>query len=107
MAFSRTKPFIPAPQTTDLRTIVEAIRNIFRLRLDAAGEVTLAINVATTVVADLRVGINSGIVLMPVTANAAVEVGTIYVSSTGSETFTLTHANNATADRTFRYIVMG
>lgn len=109
MTLTRALPPVPAPGTMDLRVIVSAIRNIFRLRLDAVGEVTLTINVASTVVTDIRVGTNSAVVLVPMTAVAATEVGngTIYVSTVASETFTLTHANSATAGRTFRYIVMG
>lgn len=109
MTIVRTKPAIPAPDTVNVRQIVAAIRDIFRLRLDAAGEVTLTINVASTAVTDIRVGTNSAVVLQPVTAVAATEQGngTVYVSATANGSFTVTHANNATAGRTFRYIVMG
>jgi hypothetical protein len=42
---------------------------------------------------------------MPTTANAAAEIGngTIYVSSRGKQTATITHANNSQTDRTFAY----
>lgn len=109
MPLVRTKPQIPIPGTSDLRQIVESIRSIFRLRLDAAGEVTLTINVATTTVTDIRVGVNSVVVLQPMAAVSATEQGngTIYVSSVANGSFVITHANNATAGRIFRYIVMG
>lgn len=109
MALVRTLPQVPSPDTSDIRVIVNAIRNIFQRRLDAAGEVTLTASVASTAVTDNRVGTNSAVVIVPMTASAASEVGggTIYVSAVASGSFTLTHANNATADRTFRYIVMG
>lgn len=109
MTLVRTLPQVPSPDTSDIRVIVNAIRNIFQRRLDAAGEITLTVSVASTAVTDNRVGTNSAVVIVPMTASAAAEVGngTIYVSTVASGSFTLTHANNATADRTFRYIVMG
>lgn len=108
MAITRTRPYIPPLTATSLRLALEAIRNIFLLRLDAVGELTLTPNVASTAVADIRVTVNSAVVLTPVTASAATELGngTAYVT-VANESFTVTHANNATADRTFRYIVMG
>ena len=47
--------------------------------------------------------------LQAVTANAAAEVGagTIYVSAKAQGSFTVTHANSATADRTFAYRIGG
>lgn len=73
------------------------------------GSVTLTDSSATTVVADLRVGVHSVIVFMPTTANAAAEVGAggMYISSRGDSTFTITHANNAQTDRDFEYVVVG
>lgn len=78
-------------------------------RLNNVGTITLAINAATTVVTDQRTGANSFIGFMPTTANAATELGngTLYISSQGKQTFTITHANNAQADRTFTYCTLG
>ena len=46
---------------------------------------------------------------MPQTANASSEMasGGMYVSSRGKQTFTITHPNNANADKTFGYVVLG
>lgn len=73
------------------------------------GELTLTANQATTEVADKRAGINTVPVLIATTANAAAEIGngTLYLSASGKQTFTLTHANNAQTDRTFKYIIVG
>lgn len=73
------------------------------------GSVTLTASVASTAVTDYRVGINTVILFEPTTANAAAEIGngTMYVSSKGKQTFTITHANNAQVDRTFNYAVIG
>ncbi len=74
-------------------------------KLRSTGSVTLTAGQATTVVADRRVGIDSVIVFSPMTANAAGE--TMYVSATGAGTFTITHQNAASTDRTFNYIIIG
>lgn len=71
------------------------------------GTVTLVALAATTTVSDARAGVNSFIGFMPTTANAALEATTLYVSTRGKQTFTITHANNATADRTFVYAILG
>lgn len=78
-------------------------------RTNNVNNITLTENVATTVVTDARVGADSVILFMPKTANAAAEVGagTMYVSSRGKETFTITHANNAQTDRDFEYAIIG
>jgi len=75
--------------------------------------VTLTASVATTVVtlAEGRLGEDTVILFTPTTANAAAEVGAggLYVSSRAvlSNQFTITHANNAQADRTFNYVLVG
>jgi hypothetical protein len=47
--------------------------------------------------------------LSPLTVHAAAELGngTIYVSAVANGAFTLTHANNVQADRTFGFVAMG
>lgn len=69
------------------------------------GTVTLTANAATTTLTDVRLTASSVITLMPTTANASAEIGagTIYIGTTAIGSATITHANNAQADRTFRY----
>ena len=85
------------------------VREAHQGHLANTGTVTLSINSATTVVPDYRFGPNSFIGFMPTTANAATELGngTLYVSTRGKQTATITHANNAQADRTFTYAILG
>ncbi len=73
------------------------------------GLVTLISGTAATVVNDARAGAFSFIGFMPTTANAAMELGngTLYVAMQGKQTFTITHANGASGDRTFRYCILG
>lgn len=73
------------------------------------GTLTLRTGTAATVVSDLRIGSNSWVGFMPRTANAAAELGagTLYVSSQSKQAFTIAHANNAQADRTYLYAILG
>jgi hypothetical protein len=77
--------------------------------LNNTAVVTLTANAGSTTVTERRAGEFSFIGFMPTTANAAAELGngTLYVSAQGKQTFTITHANNAQADRTFTYCILG
>lgn len=72
-----------------------------------AGLITLTASSTTTVVTDLRAGVDSVITFMPKTANAASALSGLYVSSRGKGTFTITHASTATTDRDFEYALHG
>jgi hypothetical protein len=54
-------------------------------------------------------GSGSTLLLTPATAPAAAEVGngTLYVSTVANGSFTVTHANNSQAVRTFLYAALG
>lgn len=70
-----------------------------------SGTVTLTASVASTTLTDTRITASSVITLMPTTANASAEIGagTIFIGTTAIGSATITHANNAQVDRTFRY----
>ena len=91
------------------RRVSQACAQLGDGRSNAMGAITLTANQATTVVADRRVGTDTVISFMPKTANAAAEVGAggLYISSRGTGTFTITHANNAQTDRDFEYALQG
>lgn len=78
---------------------------INRQRIISVGSVTLTAGGTTTVVPNLGASAQTYPFFVPLTANAAAEIGagTMYVSSRGFRTFTITHANNAQVDRTFGY----
>lgn len=78
-----------------------------RLRGPAVGEVTLTLNAASTKVANAAMRPTSVVVFTPLHANAAAEIGggTMYVSAKATGSFTITHANSATASRTFDYSI--
>jgi hypothetical protein len=96
-------------EAIDPREISLVVNNILAGKLNSTGTVTLTANAATTVVADDRAGYESVILFMPKTTAAASEHagGTMYVSSRGKQTFTVTHANTASATRSFDYIIIG
>ena len=73
------------------------------------GTVTLTANVASMSVVDARAGVASFIGFTPTTANGASEMaaGTLYLKARGKQVFTLKIANNATADRSFVYCILG
>lgn len=98
-----------APEGGQPREVASVVNQIIRGGSNANGTVTLTPGAATTVVDKVGMGDQATILFSPMTANAALEqaAGTMFVSAIGPETFTITHANNAQADRTFRYLAIG
>lgn len=88
------------------RRLADAVNGAIDGRTNNAGLLTITASQTTTAITDSRVGIDSVILLSPLTANAAAAIGTTYVSARGDSTFTLTHANNAQTDRDFAYAVV-
>src|SRR5262249_25520693 len=93
----------------DARQVAAVVNRLSQGKLNCSGFVTLAFGAASTAVSDPRATAASIVLLMPTTANAAAEMGngTLYVAARAKGTFTLAHANNAQADRTFGYAVIG
>lgn len=103
--------YVPSTDEKDLRKVILAVQQLAAGRSNAVGTVTLTANSATTVVTT-RTGTcapGSMPILIPTTASAATEfgAGTWRISSVGIDTFTITHVNSATADRTFLYALLG
>jgi len=85
----------------------QALRDLFAGRSNAVGTVTLTANAASTVVTAINCGKDSKVFLFPKTANAAAIVAATYVSAVANGTFTVTHTNSATADKTFFWVALG
>lgn len=102
---------MPAAVRQHAREIASSVRLAMQGKINATGTVTLTANAATTVLTDSRLNRVCAILFDPTTANAAAELaaGTLYVltANRNDGAFTLTHANAATTDRTFRYLVIG
>ena len=94
-----------------LRRIARVVNNLLIGKANAGGTLTLTANVASTTLTDARLGFESALHLIPTTANAATELGngTLRISETSrvNGSVVITHANNAQADRTFRFTIMG
>ena len=86
-----------------------AIQSLFNGRSNAAGKVTLVAGAASTVVSAPNCAAQCSVFLFPATAHAAAELaaGGCYVSTVGKQQFTVTHANNVQADRTFFFVCIG
>jgi hypothetical protein len=93
----------------DHRRVNTAVNELAKGRSNAVGAVTLAPGVATTTVPAKNCGAGSVVLLSPLTAHAAAEIGngTLFVSAVANGSFTLAHANNAQNDRTFGYVCLG
>lgn len=89
------------------RRLVDAAYQLVEGRHNAFGTLTLRANQVTTTVDHPNMSVDSTVSLSPRTANAAAAVATTYVSAKANGSFTLTHANNAQADKTFDYTVTG
>ena len=101
--------YVPGITETDLKKIVLALQHLAAGRSNAVGSVTLATGSATTTVTTANCALGSTPILTPASASAATDVGsgTMYVSAVANGSFTITHANSATAGRTFLYAILG
>jgi hypothetical protein len=87
--------------------ISTTINEVLKGRANNTGTLTLEDGVTTTVVEDNLFQSDMVPLLMPTTANAAGALATTYVSARANGSFTLTHANAGTTDRTFLYARWG
>lgn len=98
--------YVPGTQERDLSKFAISLQQIAAGRSNAVGTVTLRANENTTTVNDVNCAAGSAITLTPTTANAAAALGSSYVAS-DNKSFTITHASNSQADRTFYYAIQG
>ena|SRR5579859_8144551 len=97
------------PTGEDPRGVAEVLNRLVDGKINSVSSVTLAANAASTTLSDIYVGGGSFIGLMPMTANAAAELGngTLYFSTPAKQAVVINHANNAQVDRTYTYVVLG
>ena len=100
-----------ADVTSYARRLWDALHALRLGKLEAVQELTLTANAATTTFYRLGVSPQTGITFDAKSANAAAELaaGTMYVRTAdrNNDSFVITHANNAQADRTFHVITIG
>lgn len=101
--------YVPSRDEKDLSKIILSLQELAAGRSNGVGEFTLATGAATTTVSDNNCAVGSTVIPVPMTANAATEIGngTMYLFSVANKSFTFAHANSATANRTFRYAIVG
>lgn len=94
---------------SDLPTIRKAVRAIGRGEQHNVGTFTLTPGATSTVVNSVNCAPGKSVNFSPATANAAAAMSSTFVRLTdvGAGSFTVTHASNAQADRTFYYEVTG
>lgn len=93
----------------ELRKYAYAIQQLSAGRSNAVVQVTLTPSATTTVVNFDSCSTDTAPIPVPMTAHAAAELGagTLYISAVANRSFTITHANNAQNDRTFRFVCIG
>lgn len=96
-----------SPSETRIDRIVSAVREIIEGRSNATGRVALRAGQTTTVVIAVNCGKDSEVFLSPRTANAAAALPTTYISAVNQGSFTITHANAVSIDRTFGWEARG
>jgi hypothetical protein len=99
--------YLPPMGSKDWGAFWRSLLSLASGRSNATGTVTLTVSATTTTINDGNVAPGSAILLDPVTANAAAARASTYTSVTGQGSFTLTHASNTQADRTFTYAILG
>ena len=94
-----------------LRTNSDAATAHRHGKMDVTKEFTLTAGAATSTLSDYRLSPQSCVLFDPQTANAATELygGTMYAltANRGDGAWTIAHANNANADRTFTVLIIG
>jgi hypothetical protein len=92
---------------TYLKRIFDVLRGVQAGKLNCTAPITLTPSSTTTTFDDPRIGPESFIDFMPLTAHAATARGGLYVSARSQGSATLTHANTADVDKTFSVIIIG
>ena len=98
---------VPSPNERDPIRIVQAIRELFAGRSNAVGTCVLDAGTTASTVTFINCGASSKIFLTPLSADAAAETPTLYVTGVASGQFTLAHSNSASTDRRYSFAVIG
>ena len=85
------------------RLLANSLNNVIEGKINSTGSITLEDSVTTTDLED-DIGIDSVILLMPTTSDAAAE--NIHFSAQDKGTVTLNHTSDTTS-RIFKYVVIG
>ena len=100
-------PLFLSDNDEHLRLVSTYLNNTISGKLNSTGTITLTASSTTTTLTDARIGVNSVILFMPVTANGATAKANLYVSARADGSATLTHASSANSDQNFEYVIIG
>jgi len=104
-------PLVPTSQQLTMGgwvyVLARAINALIQGRANNVDTFTLTAGVTTTVVSNNLFQSGMVPVFVPTTANAAGALATTYVSARANGSFTVTHANAGTTDRTFLVLFWG
>ena len=99
-------PQLP-PKGGDQRFVATVLNLAMQGKLNATSSVTLAANATRTDLIDRRIGVDSFLAMMPLTASAAAAMTTTYVAVRLPGLATLQHADSAATDRRFGVLIIG
>jgi hypothetical protein len=92
----------------DQRATADVVNGIMNGKTNNTGSITLATGGATTTALnDRRIGVDSVIIFVKASAAAFADANLIYASNQGAGTATVNHVANSTADKTYKYVVVG
>jgi hypothetical protein len=100
--------YVPGSEETDLKKLILSLQQLSAGRSNAVGAVTLAISSATTTVTDMNCAVGSTVLLSPTNAASSTEYSAgIWFVTPSNGSFVITHINNTTTGRAFRYAIHG
>ena len=100
-------PVTMPDQAQHLRLVSNTLNNVMDGKINSTGDITLRASQTTTTLTDARIGGDSVIVFMPITANGKTAENDLFVSARTSGSATLTHASSSNTDQNFAYIIVG
>ncbi len=96
-----------SPQGDDPRRVAAIVNLAMRGKINAVTDLKLTANASETELADDRIGADSVILLMPITANAAAALSTTYVAARSRGSATVSHVSNTQTDRSYAVVIIG
>ena len=110
LGYQTVPEFLP-DEKEHRRKLARAVNQTLGGKMNASLNATLNASASSTTLIDARISYFSTIVPMPMTANAAAEIGngTMYIpqATMQSGQAVIQHASNTQTDRTFRFLIIG
>ena len=100
-------PLQMGDNTQHLRLVAQALNSTIDGKLNSTGSITLSASATSTTLTDARIGGNSIILFMPVTANGRTALNGMHISARASGSATLTHASSSNSDQNLAYCIIG